>query len=220
MPLVSVFASQSSVRALAVPSTRSQRASSAVEGAQFYAKLLNGQPFVFDEMPRRVLDPPASHGACCLSEVIHLIVFRLDERRYALPLRVVERFVRAVEVTPLPKAPAVVLGAINVHGRVLPVLNVRRRFLMPDREITPADWFLVAHTSRHTVVLVVDESEGLLERSQAEIVLSTQIVPGLEQFPGVVRLDDGLVFIHDLERFLSLEEANALDEAMDETPET
>src|ERR1700686_1003281 len=152
-----------------------------------------------------------------MSELAQLVVFRLDERRYALPLAVVERVVRAVDVTPLPKAPPIVLGAIDVHGRVLPVLNVRRRFLIPDREIGPADWFLLAHTARHTVVLVVDESEGVVERPQAEIVLSTRVAPGLEQFPGVLRLDDGLVLIHDLERFLSLDEARALDEAMDET---
>jgi purine-binding chemotaxis protein CheW len=152
-----------------------------------------------------------------MSDVAQLVVFRLDERRYALPLAAVERVVRAVDVTPLPKAPPIVLGAINVHGRVLPVLNVRRRFLVPDREIGPADWFLLAHTARHTVVLVVDDSEGVVERPQAEIVVSTQIVPGLEHFPGVLTLDDGLVLIHDLERFLSLDEAYALDEAMGET---
>ena len=117
--------------------------------------------------------------------VTQLIVFRLDERRYALPLAVAERVIRAVDVTPLPRAPAIVLGAINVHGRVLPVLNVRRRFLMPEREISPADWFLLAHTTRHTVALVVDELEGVVERPQADIVVSSQIVPGLEAFPGV-----------------------------------
>lgn len=145
-----------------------------------------------------------------------LLLFRLDRQRFALPLTVVERVIRAVEVTPLPGAPAIVLGAINVHGRVLPVLNVRRRFLMPDRDVSPADWFLLAHTARHTVALVIDESEGVLERPQAEVVVSTQIVPGLEPFPGVIRLDDGLVLIHDLERFLSFDEARALDVALDQ----
>jgi purine-binding chemotaxis protein CheW len=155
-----------------------------------------------------------------MSELAQFVVFRLDDRRYALPLAVVERAVRAVDVTPLPQAPPIVLGVIDVHGRVLPVLNVRRRFLMPDRAIGPADWLLLAHTARHTVVLVVDESEGVVERPQAKIVLSTQIVPGLEAFPGVLTLDDGLVLIHDLDRFLSLDESRALDEAMDETPGT
>ncbi len=153
-----------------------------------------------------------------LSQSRQLVVFRLEQRRYALPLAIVERVVRAVEVTPLPKAPTIVLGAINVHGRVLPVLDVRQRFRLPTREIGPADWFLVADTARRTVVLVVDDSDGVVERPQADIVVSTQIAPGLDDFPGVVRLDDGLVLIHDLERFLSLEEARALDEAMDQRP--
>jgi len=147
-----------------------------------------------------------------------LVVFRLDQQRYALPLAVVERVVRAVEVTPLPSAPAIVLGAIDVHGRVLPVLNVRRRFLLPERRICPRDWFLLARMTQRTVVLVVDESDGVIERSPDDIVASTQIVPGLEQFPGVLTLDDGLVLVHDLEKFLSLDEARTLDDAMDERP--
>jgi len=149
-----------------------------------------------------------------LSEITQLVVFRLDERRYALTLVAVEQVVRAVDVTPLPGAPAIVLGAINVHGRVLPVINVRRRFLLPDREIGPTDWFLIARAAQRMVALVVDESQGVVERPRADIVASTQIVPGLQHFPGVVRLDDGLVLIHDLERFLSLDEAQALDQAM------
>jgi purine-binding chemotaxis protein CheW len=148
---------------------------------------------------------------------MQLLVFRLDGRRYALPLAVVDRVVRAVEVTPVPSAPAIVLGAINVHGRVLPVLNVRRRFLMPDREIGPADWFLLAHTERQALVLAVDESEGVVERAASDIVGSAQIASGLELFPGVIRFDDGLVLIHDLERFLSLDETRALDDAMNES---
>ncbi len=164
------------------------------------------------------MSSPSAPLALATSVLAKLVVFRLDQRRYALPLAVVERVVRAAEVTPLPKAPAIVLGAINVHGRVLPVLNVRRRFLLPEREIGPANWFLLAHTARHTMILVVDESEGVIERPQADIVVSTQIVPGLEHFPGVVRLDDGLVLIHDLERFLSLDDARALDDAMHERP--
>jgi purine-binding chemotaxis protein CheW len=149
-----------------------------------------------------------------LTETTQLVVFRLDEVRYALPLSAVERVVRAVDVTLLPAAPAIVLGVINVHGRVLPVLNIRRRFLHPDRAIGPADWFLLAHTVRQTVVLVIDQSDGVIQRSQADIVASAEIVRGVEHFPGVVRLDDGLALIYDLERFLSLDEARALDTAM------
>lgn len=149
-----------------------------------------------------------------MSALTQFVVFRLEEQRYALALAVVERIVRAAEVTRLAKAPSIVLGVIDVEGRVLPVLDIRRRFLLPEREISPADQFLIAQTARRTVVLVVDEARGVIERPDNEIIGSAQIVPGLDQIQGVVQLDDGLVLIHDLEKFLSLDEARGLDVAM------
>lgn len=146
------------------------------------------------------------------------VVFSLDGQRYALPLAAVRRIVRAVEVTPLPGAPAIVLGAIDVEGSVLPVLDIRRRFLLPEREIGPADQFLIASTVRRAVALVIDEAHGVIEREQSAVIDSDRIAPGLEQFRGVVQLDDGLALIHDLEKFLSLDEARALDRAMDRPP--
>ena len=57
-----------------------------------------------------------------------IVVFALDEPRYALPLSAVERVVRAVEITPLPKAPEIVLGVINMQGQVVPAVDIRKRF--------------------------------------------------------------------------------------------
>ncbi|HEY8118948.1 MAG TPA: chemotaxis protein CheW [Methylophilaceae bacterium] len=151
-----------------------------------------------------------------LGELIYLVVFLVDEQHYALPLATVNRIVRAVEVTPLPEAPAIVLGAINVEGRIIPVLNLRRRFLLPEREIGTADQFLIAITTLRMVALVIDEALDVIEYKQSDIISSDQIVPGLEQFQGVVKLNDGLVLIHDLEKFLSLEEADMLDSALAE----
>jgi purine-binding chemotaxis protein CheW len=149
-----------------------------------------------------------------VSELSQMVVFRLGEQRYALMLNVVERIVRAVEVIPLPNAPAIVLGVINVEGRVLPVLNVRKRFGLPDEEISPTSQFLIARTARRPVVLVIDEAEGMVERSSTEVARPSGIVPGLEQIRGVIKLDDGLALIYDLEKFLSLDEEGLLEEAM------
>ena len=144
-----------------------------------------------------------------------LVVFRLDELRIALLLTAVDRVVCAVEVTPLPGAPAIVHGAIDMQGRILPVLNLRRRFRLPEREIGPTEQFLIASTARRAVALVMDEAQGVIEVEQSAIIGAYRIVPDLEQFQGVVKLDDGLVLIHDLEKFFSLDEACALDTAME-----
>lgn len=143
-----------------------------------------------------------------------LVVFRLDDQRYALPLAAVERVVRAVEVTPLPGAPAIVLGAIDVHGCIVAVMNLRRRFGLPERAIAPNDYFLIARTVRRPVALVIDEAQGVSAHAPGAMVRPDRIVPGLGQFDGVLKLDDGLVLIHDLDKFLGLDEARALDAAL------
>jgi purine-binding chemotaxis protein CheW len=150
-----------------------------------------------------------------MSERMQLVVFRVDEQRYALALDAVARIVRAVEVTPLPGAPHIVLGVIDVEGSVLPVLSIRRRFQVPQREIAPTDQFLIAWAAGRAVALVIDEVQGVMEREQSAVTPSHGIAPGLEQFEGIVTLDDGLVLIHDPQKFLSLDDARALDDAMD-----
>lgn len=145
---------------------------------------------------------------------LHLVVFGLDGQRYALALDAVERIIRAVEVTPLPGAPAMVLGVIDMEGSILPVFNLRRRFLLPEREIGLDDQILIARATMRRVALVIDEAKGVVEHAVTEITGSASILPSLDLIQGVVQLEDGLVLIHDLEKFLSLEETRALDEAL------
>lgn len=142
------------------------------------------------------------------------VVFILDERRFALSLAAVERVLPVVEVDLLPKAPEIVLGVINVQGRIIPVVDIRKRFRLPPREIVLTDRLILANTSRHTVALLVDAVVGVFELSAVAMTQAAAILPGLEYVEGVAKLSDGLVFIHNLETFLSLEEGQGLDAAL------
>jgi len=141
-------------------------------------------------------------------------MFTLDDQRYALHLAVVERIVPAAEVTPLPKAPEIVLGAINIEGAVLPVLNIRQRFGLPSRDIQLTDHLIVAHTSKRVMVLLVDRAVGLADCPQQDIVAGKKLLPQMEYVEGIVRLADGLLLIHNLDQFLSLDEEMALADAL------
>ena len=143
-----------------------------------------------------------------------LLIFAIAALRCALDIATVERIIRAVEITPLPKAPDIVLGIINIRGRVIPVLNIRKRFGLPEREISINDSLIIAETLARPVALVVDEVSGVIEYNDAAVVKPGDIVPGLEYIDGVVKLNDGLVLIHDLDKFLSLEEEQLLDQAL------
>lgn len=145
---------------------------------------------------------------------LQLVPFLLDDCRYALHLDVVDRIIPAVELTPIPKAPEVVLGLINIRGKIIPVLNIRRRFRLPDRETELTDHFIIADTSKRTVALPADSVSGVIQIFEGEITEATDILPSLDYVEGVVKLKDGLLLIHDLENFLSLEEETTLDEAL------
>ena len=147
-----------------------------------------------------------------------LVVFLLDDRRYALYLHTVERILRAVDVTPLPKAPDIVLGLINVRGNVTPVLDVRKRFRLKEREIGLQDHLIVARTSKRTVVIPVDSTNWVIEVPNQEVIDAKGLLPGVDYVQGVVKLQDGIVLIHDLESFLSLEEEKTLEAAIKERP--
>jgi purine-binding chemotaxis protein CheW len=153
-----------------------------------------------------------------MNESVQLVLFVIDEQRVALVLSLVERAVRVVDVTPLPAAPQSVLGIVNVRGEVIPVYDLRRRFRLPEREINLSDQLMIAKTSRHRVALLVDAVDGVLEVTKEEIASAEQILPEMEYVHGVLKLQDGLVLIHDLEQFLSDEEERTLDEALQSVP--
>jgi purine-binding chemotaxis protein CheW len=138
----------------------------------------------------------------------------LDAGRYAIPLAAAERVVRAAQVTPLPAAPGLVLGVLDVGGHVLPVFDTRRCFHLPQREIEPADHFLIARAGVRRVVLVIDRPMGVIEQPADDLVEAALLTHGIEHVGGVIRLEDGLVLIQDLEQLLSADQSRALDHAL------
>lgn len=139
------------------------------------------------------------------------LVFLLDDIRYALRLAAVERVVRIVDIVPLPKAPSIIRGVINLQGRILAVADSRVRFGLPQREIALTDQLIIARTARRPVALLVDRAGEIFHVAGTEITDPTEILPRLDFIAGIVKRDDGTILIHDLDHFLSLEEEEALD---------
>lgn len=142
------------------------------------------------------------------------VTFTLDGHWYALDISAVQYVVHAVEITPLPRAPDSVAGIINVRGRVVPVFDPRRRFHLPERELRLDDHIILARTTRRCVALVVDAVGGVVKYTADDTVPVAAILPGTECVAGVVKRPDGLILIHDLERFLSVDETAQLEKAL------
>jgi purine-binding chemotaxis protein CheW len=143
-----------------------------------------------------------------------IVVFSVDNARYALSLDAVIRVVRVVEITALPKSPEIVSGVINFQGHIVPVINLRRRFHRPERPVQLTDQLILARTSTRVVALAVDAVTSIVNSQTRPTTDASAIAAGLQYLKGVVTLDDGMILVNDLDALLSLDEENALDQAM------
>lgn len=139
-----------------------------------------------------------------------LVSFSIDEQLLAIPIDVVERIIRAVEVTPLGNAPPTILGIIDYRGNIIPVLNLRNRLGFPDRPVKASDRIMIIQTTSRKQALVVDEMRAVLSVNN-EQVSTREIFNETIDAQGIARSGDGLILIYDPETFLSSDEEVALN---------
>jgi purine-binding chemotaxis protein CheW len=140
-----------------------------------------------------------------------LLIFSIANQQCALPLSKVERIIRSVEIKPVPKAPEIVAGIINLHGRAVALLDIRKLFRLADSPMTLESQIIIAQTATRQVALLVDSSTGVSEYRPEEVTAADEVYPGIANLDGVMKLHGGIVYIYDIDRFLSLEETALLD---------
>lgn len=142
------------------------------------------------------------------------LAFEVAGRRLGLSAKVLREVLRAVAIAALPKAPPIVEGLINVRGTLVPVLDIRQRFGLPATPLMPEQHFLVAQAGSRVVALRVDRALDLVVVADDAIESAARVAPGVEYAAGIAKLADGLLVIHDLETFLSLDEGQQVDAAV------
>lgn len=147
--------------------------------------------------------------------LVRLVLLRVDGQTYAVPLAAVDRVLRMVEVTPLPGAPEVVEGIINIQGEVLTVVSIRKRLGLALRAVEATDSLVVARARTRRVAIIAESVLGVVERPADAVVSSGDIVSGIQHIEGVLKTSDGLVLIQDLDRFFSPAEEQSLALALE-----
>jgi purine-binding chemotaxis protein CheW len=143
-----------------------------------------------------------------------LLVVSVADHRCALPLDAVVEVHAAVQLTPLPDAPDVVVGLVNRRGTSLPVLDLRRRLGLPPRPLHPADCLVAVRLPDHDVALLVDAALDLVTVPAEAVDTAVAQASAALYSAGVAVLPDGLLVVVDLTRFLSRDEAQALQGAL------
>ncbi len=146
---------------------------------------------------------------------IRWVLMTVDGQAYALPLAAVDRILRMVEVTPLPGAPDVVEGVIDIQGNVVPVVSIRRRLGLTHRRVEVSDSLVVARARKRRLAVIAESVLGVVERSGDDVVSTSDIARAAPYIEGLLKTSDGLVLIQDLDKFFSFDEESSLEQAME-----
>jgi len=147
---------------------------------------------------------------------VQLLVFVLAQQHFAVLLGHVRSVIAAVQVTPVPGAPDLVLGIIDLHGEIVPVLDLRRRMGHARPAVSVDDQFVLVQCQARTLALLANHCVGVVQRQACPAHELGMANTGARHFEGATIIDDGLVLIHDIERFLTPGEASTLDALLEQ----
>ena len=142
-------------------------------------------------------------------DLLQLVTFRIGEEEFGVDILRVQEIIRIMEITRVPKAPDFVEGVINLRGKVIPIIDLRKRFGLEVKEHDKHTRIIVIEMNNMIVGFVVDAVSEVLRIPADTVEPPPPAVMGgidSEYISGVGKLEDRLLILLDLDKLLSQEE--------------
>lgn len=133
-----------------------------------------------------------------------VVVFELASESYGVDISRVREIIRPPAITAVPRAAWHIEGVINLRGRVIPVVNLRRRFGLPEAARERASRIVVVEVSGHIVGMAVDAVSEVLHIPSGAVEAPGATLASAEtsHLRGIAKLNDSLVILLDLDRVI------------------
>lgn len=145
-------------------------------------------------------------------ELLQLVTFSIGEEEFGVDILKVQEIIRTMEITKVPRAQEFVEGVINLRGKVIPIIDLRRRFGFTSKEHDKHTRIIVIEINNMIVGFVVDSVSEVLRIPAATVEPPPPVVAGVESeyISGVGKLQDRLLILLDLDKLLSGEDMEVL----------
>jgi len=155
--------------------------------------------------------PTAALGAVG-DELLQLVSFKIGPEEFGVDITKVQEINRMVDITKVPQAPAYVEGVINLRGKVIPIIDLRKRLGVQLQENDKNTRIVVVDIDSHVMGMIVDSVSEVLRIPVSTIEPPPDIATGVnaEYIQGVAKMDERLLIFLDLSRVIDLESINAL----------
>lgn len=147
-------------------------------------------------------DSRASEG----SNQLQLVTFEVGAEHFAVDILTVQEINRMMQITRVPHSPDSLEGVINLRGRIIPVIDLRKRFGIAPSQDAEESRIVVVEVHRRTLGFIVDRVNEVLRVDTAVVDPTPALARGVESdfVRGVAKLDARLVMLLDLDRLFSV----------------
>lgn len=145
-------------------------------------------------------------------ELLQLVTFSIGEEEFGVDILKVQEIIRTMEITKVPRAPEFVEGVINLRGKVIPIIDLRRRFGLSSKAYDNHTRIIVIEINSMIVGFVVDSVSEVLRIPVSTVEPPPPVVAGLESdyISAVGKLQDRLLILLDLDKLLSADDLEQL----------
>lgn len=142
-----------------------------------------------------------------------VVVFNIGDEEYAAEINQVERILEFEKITRIPDAPEFLKGVINYQGKIIPVIDLKVRFNLPETSIKEESKIIIAKHDEGDVGLIIDGVSQVLDVPSESITPPPDIIAGIvkEYIKAIIKLGKRIVILLDLGRILSFNERKELN---------
>ena len=159
-------------------------------------------------MEREKVQPADGMGSEEVTGELQLVSFKIGSEEFGIDILKVQEIIRMVEITRVPQAPVYVEGVINLRGRVIPIIDLRKRLKLELKEADKNTRIVVVDISGNIMGMIVDSVSEVLRLPAGTIEPPPDLVSGVEceHISGVAKLEDRLLMFLDLSKIVGAEE--------------
>ena len=149
-------------------------------------------------------------------ELLQLVSFEVGDEEYAVPILSVQEINRMMQITRVPQSPAFVEGVINLRGKIIPVVDLRKRFGLTELENSDDVRIIVVEVANRVIGFTVDRVNEVLRINSNIVEPPPSMVCGIDTdyVQGVGKLDDRLLILLHLEKLFSATEIAEIDQGV------
>jgi purine-binding chemotaxis protein CheW len=154
------------------------------------------------------MDTDSSADKRANGELLQLVTFEIGDEEFGIDILKVQEIIRTMAITKVPNSPPHVEGVINLRGKVIPVIDLRCRFMMDYRQHDNQTRIIVVDLHRMVIGFVVDGVSEVLRIESSTVEPPPPVVSGIESeyIKGVGKLDNRLLILLDLDKLIPIEE--------------